>query len=118
MTENNSQKKLNVALFLSGLVFPGTGQFYLKRHLRGALIIILTLGGTLIGLFGFLKSIQEIMAQNQIVLTNHLVTISTIMKAYEGFKTTLILCALITFLSWLYGLIDILFSMLTSPTTK
>lgn len=36
-------KSPTVAVLLSGLVFPGAGHFYLKRPLRGALLLIISL---------------------------------------------------------------------------
>src|SRR3989338_3584296 len=106
-----TKKKLNLALILSGGIFPGSGQFYLKRHLQGIVISVSVSGATLIGLWGYIHSLQEIMSRNQVVLTSHFITIATIIRAFNDIKIMLILCTFIVFFGWLYGIFDIIFLM-------
>ncbi|MCX5842407.1 MAG: DUF5683 domain-containing protein, partial [Deltaproteobacteria bacterium] len=64
------------AALLSGLVFPGLGQIYLKRYWRGFLFIILIMIGLVIiagiAAAGALESLNTIQAQGGTVDINTL----------------------------------------------
>jgi hypothetical protein len=53
------QRSVTAAL-LSGLVFPGVGQIYLKRRRRGWLIVLLALGAVLYFTSGIMEPVLAI----------------------------------------------------------
>ena len=55
--------KRNLALLLSGLVFPGSGHFVLKRKARGCLFLVPALIALVIVLRQIMARLDQVMAQ-------------------------------------------------------
>jgi len=82
------------AALLSGLVFPGLGQIYLKRYWRGFLFIILIMIGLVIiagiAAAGALESLNTIQAQGGTVDINTLSNLAAkhpVQKGYYNIKS-------------------------------
>ena len=100
---NNSTK----AALLSGLVFPGLGQVYLKLHKRAAVIIVGTLAGLAIII---VKAVQlGIAIMEQIAYEGAELDTETIINAATQAVTsflTMNLGFLLIILFWVIGTID------------
>ena len=98
------------AALLSGFVFPGLGQIYLKRYLRGLIIMIPVLLGLIIiveiATVGVLESLKKIQIQVEdgATDTNTMLTLATSYSTHNDifFKaiSLFIVCC------WLFSLID------------
>ena len=103
-------KNLGLALFLSGLILPGAGQIYLRQFAKGIIIAIICLGAIIAGLTAYTQALFNVMSQNQIILTDSIITLSTLVTASNNSKILLSICALTALAGWAYGIIDILIS--------
>jgi TM2 domain-containing membrane protein YozV len=110
-------KKTGVALFLSGLVFPGIGQFYIGRPVQGVLISGGTLGAIIVGLSRYIFSLQHIISQNQVILTDEVIALSAMTQAFDHGKVLIILSALATLGGWVYGIVDIIVAYLRTSSS-
>jgi TM2 domain-containing membrane protein YozV len=96
------------AALLSGLVFPGLGQIYLKRYMRGLTIIIpvilglmLIIGMATIGALEILKKIQAEGGNTDMdTILNLATTYSTPNAIYSDIIFLFIACC------WLFSVID------------
>lgn len=96
------------AALLSGFVFPGLGQIYLKRYLRGLIIMIPVLLGLIIivgiAMVGILESLKKIQIEGGATDTNTMLTLATSYSTHNDifFKaiSLFIVCC------WLFSLID------------
>lgn len=102
-------KEKLIALLLSGLVFPGSGQLYLKRKAKGALIIIgsslfvlYPLVKYLIGLNAVLSSGSE---TDPLSIYENIMAMETV---YAAQRHTIYVCSLFLLVLWLFGIVDIL----------
>lgn len=102
-------KRSTKAALLSGLVFPGLGQFLLKRYLRGTALVTVAL----VALYILITNIIEI----TIVISNKIIagevaldanTISVIItELHAGSEAQLINAATMAIIiSWLLAIID------------
>jgi hypothetical protein len=96
------------AALLSGLVFPGLGQIYLKRYWRGFLFIILIMIGLVIiagiAAAGALESLNTIQAQGGTVDINTLSNLAAKHPVQKGFYYKVIFLYIIC--CWLFSVID------------
>ena len=96
------------AALLSGLLFPGLGQIYLKRYLRGLTIIILVIMGLslIIGMAtaDALQALKKIQTEGGIVdmdaILNLAATYSKPHAVYSEIIFLFIICC------WLFSMID------------
>ena len=96
------------AALLSGLVFPGLGQIYLKQYLRGLVMMVLVLSGVVvivaIATAAALESLNAIRIQGETIDMN---TISNLAAAHSAqnsiyYKVILLLIAC----CWIFSIID------------
>lgn len=99
------------AALLSGLVFPGLGQIYLKRYLRGIIIIMLVLLGLsiVIGIatVGALESLKTIQSEGGTVdmkTISNLAASSTAYSMHKGIYYGVIF--LFIACCWIFAVID------------
>ncbi|PIP07519.1 MAG: hypothetical protein COX51_06420 [Syntrophobacteraceae bacterium CG23_combo_of_CG06-09_8_20_14_all_50_8] len=102
----NMKKSLKAAL-ISGFVFPGLGQIYLKRYLRGLSIILVSVSAlsVIIGMvtMSALKNIAELQKQGPVDMaaaSDLLASSSANHAAYYYICLLLIVCC------WLFSAID------------
>ncbi|MFH0813675.1 MAG: hypothetical protein V2A69_12685 [Pseudomonadota bacterium] len=96
------------AALLSGFVFPGLGQLYLKRYLRGLFIMMLVLLGLIIivgiATVGALESLNAIQIQGGTVDMNTISNLVTTHSTQTG------ICFRVIFLfiacCWIFSVID------------
>ena len=96
------------AALLSGLVFPGLGQIYLKQYWRGLIMIILVMLGLIIivgmATFSALESLKAIQMKGGTVdmntISNLAVTYSTLNDIYYKIIFLLMACC------WLFSIAD------------
>ena len=97
------------AALLSGLVFPGTGQIYLKRFLRGITIMVLTFSG--IGVIVWMATVRALAVleqmQNQLNQAD-MTTISNVALASSADHTSIYYKPVLLFIlcCWLFSIID------------
>lgn len=101
-------KTATKAALLSGLVFPGIGQMYLKRFRRGLLFMIPVLLGLVLivvmATAGALESLRAIQAQGGTVDTNTLTALAqSHAKETAGYFRTILLFIIFC---WLSAIID------------
>ncbi len=101
-------KTATKAALLSGLVFPGIGQMYLKRFLRGLLFMIPVLLGLVLivvmATAGALESLRAIQAQGGTIDTNTITTLAqSHAKESAGYFRAILLCIIFC---WLFAVID------------
>jgi TM2 domain-containing membrane protein YozV len=96
------------AALLSGVVFPGLGQIYLKRYRRGLIILILVLlaFGIIIGTVtvSALKSLKAIENGGGIADMETISNLASIDSAHSGIYLRLIL--LFVLCCWLFSVVD------------
>jgi len=101
-------KKATKAALLSGLVFPGVGQMYLKRFGRGLLFMVPVLFGValivVMAAAGAMESLRAIQAQGGAVDTN---TLTALAQSHTK-DTTGSFQAILWFIifCWLFAIID------------
>ena len=95
------------AVLLSGLVFPGLGQIYLKRNRRGIAIILLTISllGFLIGMVitAVLQNVEKLQGRGPIDASDAsalAASLSVAHSPYYNFALFAIICC------WLFAVID------------
>jgi TM2 domain-containing membrane protein YozV len=96
------------AALLSGFVFPGLGQIYLKQYWRGLIMIILVMLGLIIivgmATFSALESLKAIQIEGGTVdmntISNLATTYSTLNDIYYKIIFLLIACC------WLFSIVD------------
>ena len=102
-------KTATKAALLSGLVFPGTGQIYLKRARRGLTIMALACSGiaiivwmTIVRMLAALEQIQNQL--NQVDMT----TISNVALASSADHTSIYYKLTLLFIAccWIFSIID------------
>jgi cell division septal protein FtsQ len=96
------------AALLSGLVFPGVGQIYLRKRALGFLLVFLVLLGfvLIVGMAtaGALKSIEQIQARGEAVTSDAIMKVAEIhAAAMIGYYRIIILMMLAC---WVYAIID------------
>jgi TM2 domain-containing membrane protein YozV len=101
-------KKSTKAALLSGLVFPGVGQMYLKRFGRGLLFMVPVLFGVAIivamATIGAMESLKTIQAQGGIVDSNAITAAAQIhAKETAGYFRAILLFIVIC---WLAAIVD------------
>ena len=96
------------AALLSALVFPGTGQFYLKRYWRGLLIMLLNIGGmiTIIlrATFAALDKLPVIQGNGTAFDINAISSLAEASSANIVTDNTTILVLLVA--CWLFAVVD------------
>ena len=94
------------AALLSGFVFPGVGQIYLKRYLRGLIILIPVLLGLIIivgiAMVGIMESLKQIEAGA--ADTNTMLTLAASYSARNDIVSKAI--SLFIACCWLFSMID------------
>jgi len=94
------------AALLSGFVFPGVGQIYLKRYLRGLIILIPVLLGLIIivgiATVGIMESLKQIEAGA--ADTNTMLTLAASYSARNDIVSKVI--SLFIACCWLFSMID------------
>jgi TM2 domain-containing membrane protein YozV len=96
------------AALLSGAVFPGLGQMYLKRYLRGAIIMVLTVlalsAVIYIATVAVLESLSNIQIENGVIDTNAIVNLSGLRSGhntlYLNISSYFIVCC------WVFSIVD------------
>ena len=95
------------AALLSGLVFPGLGQIYLKRHRRGVSIILVTLSllSFLIGMtvMAVLQNVEKLQGRGPIDVSDAsalAASLSVSHSPYYNFVLIAVVCC------WLFAVID------------
>jgi hypothetical protein len=96
------------AALLSGFVFPGLGQIYLKQYWRGLIMIILVMLGLIIivgmATFSAFESLKAIQMEGGTVdmntISNLAATYSTLNDIYYKIIFLLIACC------WLFSIVD------------
>lgn len=102
-------KKALKGALLSALVFPGCGQFFLKRYIRGTALVLATLAGLMLIV---LKSAQEALAiLEQINLQGASLNIEALSRMTEKASSlssnpTIEATAAALVLCWVVGVID------------
>lgn len=97
------------AALLSGLAFPGTGQMYLKRFLRGITIMALTFSG--IGVIVWMATVRALaiieQIQNQLNQVD-MTTISNVALASSADHTSIYYKLTLLFIAccWIFSIID------------
>jgi TM2 domain-containing membrane protein YozV len=96
------------AALLSGVVFPGLGQIYLKRYKRGLVILILVLLGFVIiirtVIVSALESLKEIQSGGGIADMETISNLARIDSAHSGINLNFIL--LLVSCCWLFSAVD------------
>ncbi|HET6459991.1 MAG TPA: hypothetical protein VFG29_04300 [Syntrophales bacterium] len=96
------------AALLSGLVFPGLGQIYLKRYTRGLIILIIVLLalGVIIGTVtaSALQSLKAIEIRGGIADMEAISNLASIDSSHMGVYLRLIL--LFVLCCWLFSVVD------------
>jgi TM2 domain-containing membrane protein YozV len=97
-----------IALLLSGLIFPGSGQLYLKKKLKGVLIMICSSIFVAYPLIKFLIALNSAIRNNitdPLSIYQNMVTMDAV---YSSQKGTIYISSLFLLGIWLFGIIDIL----------
>ncbi len=102
---NNSLK----GALLSGLIFPGYGQYAQKRYLRGMTLMLASLAGLII--IGVVVYRQTLTILEKIDLESEAIdmieTFNTISQASAASSSALYRCALLLILAcWIIGIVD------------
>lgn len=112
---NISDKEL-MAIFLSGFVFPGTGQIYLKRYSKGTILIIATCIAVIIPFYLFFQQLVPLLI-DAIYLQGQLSAAEALQKIWLAFTMaihsspkTFLVCLVMLILAWLYGIIEVILS--------
>lgn len=96
------------AALLSGFVFPGLGQIYLKRYLRGLFFITLVLLGLMIvvgiATVGALESLRAVQIEGGTVDMNKISNLATTYSTQKGIYLRVIF--LFIACCWIYSVID------------
>jgi TM2 domain-containing membrane protein YozV len=96
------------AALLSALVFPGVGQMYLKRYVRGLIPMVLTLAGLGVWIaqatVGALREIEKMQIQGGFVDLNTVANRATASSASGDWYSPLIVPMIVGF--WLFSVID------------
>jgi hypothetical protein len=96
------------AALLSALVFPGVGQMYLKRYVRGLIPMVLTLTG--MGMLiaqatiGALQELEKIQIQSGLVDLNAVASRAAASSASGDWYSPLIMPLIVA--CWLFSVID------------
>lgn len=101
-------KKSTKAALLSGLLFPGTGQIYLKRYVSGIIILVgaaVALYIILSALIGTASEIAE-MIQNGTVSLDPIAISDLINQKLRGKEQTLNVAEIALVGFWIVGIID------------
>ncbi len=107
--ESNTNKQSMKAVYFSGLIFPGVGQFYLKNYIRGLLFSITAA----IGFYIIMSATWELMfaIANDIEQGKQRLDINSIMRVVREslkiYQEPTIFTAKIAFIaSWLLSTLD------------
>ena len=101
-------KATKAALF-SALLFPGWGQFYLKRYLRGLVFLVPVLAGTVFLAWTIIQagreSMKELTSRNGILLWDDFVQITLgTLKAINGYDFLIAMVLIVTL--WIMSILD------------
>ena len=96
------------AALLSALVFPGLGQMYLKRYVRGLIPMVLVLAGLGVliarATVGALQVLDKMQTQGGTVDLNAVSNLAAASSASSTWYSTLIMTAIVG--CWLFSVID------------
>ncbi|MDN2705747.1 hypothetical protein O0881_27500 [Janthinobacterium sp. SUN100] len=110
----SSISKRTQALLLSGLVFPGSGHFLLKRKARGCLFLVPALIALVLVLRQIMARLDQVMAQidsGALPLDVQLIVEKVdALSAHDGPAMTVAVCVLVA--CWIGSLVD---TMLLKP---
>lgn len=101
-------KKSTKAALLSGLVFPGTGQIYLKRYVSGIIFLVGAAVAFYIILSAVLSTANEVveMVQSGSVALDPLTISDLITQKLSGKEQTLSVAKYVLVAIWIVGIID------------
>jgi hypothetical protein len=96
------------AALLSALVFPGVGQMYLKRYVRGLIPMVLTLAGLGVWIaqatVGALQELEKIQTQGGLADLNAVANRAVASSASGDWYSPLIMPMIVV--CWLFSVID------------
>ncbi|VAW70173.1 hypothetical protein MNBD_GAMMA10-2762 [hydrothermal vent metagenome] len=93
------------AALLSGLVFPGAGHFYLKKHLMGLVLTICSLGATYYifsDVFARARAISEKIQNGELPLDVAVIAEQVSLQGTQSLSTALV----VLMVCWLVGIVD------------